>query len=207
MIRLPGRSDLNTADYWDKRYSTDKNDLVVGQKISRFLSGLIQDKIRIVPKSIIDIGCGYGETIDQLRKNFGCYCSACDISPLVISENKKRYPWVDFFVSDANEYNIQRSYDIAICWHSLEHFINARDHVDRMLKKVGYYVISVPYGKNWDTCESHVNMFDEFSFLDYDVIYMDWCAELLPKEALQIDSTREVLQQGILYILKGEQNV
>jgi ubiquinone/menaquinone biosynthesis C-methylase UbiE len=113
---------------------------------------LIEDGMRrLVPepkgKSILDAGCGDGWLSDLWTHN-GASVVAIDGSPVFVEEAKKRYPGVDFRVSDLMlPQNLpDQAFDIIaanMLFNSLSDLTVFLDESHRMLKDRGELIISV----------------------------------------------------------------
>jgi len=107
---------------------------------------------RLIPKgsSILDCGCGIGLS-SYLLANAGLRVTATDISPLFISEAKKRYankPKLRFFVGDAIRTSFRnQSFDAVCSYDLLEHVTDVKGvlkEIYRIIRKGGRLVIFTP---------------------------------------------------------------
>ncbi len=107
---------------------------------------------KLVPagSSILDCGCGIGLSSYLLAKT-GLKVTAMDISPLFISEAKKRYanqPELRFFVGDAIKMSFpEQSFDAVCSFDLLEHVTDVKrvlKEMCRIIRGGGMLVIFMP---------------------------------------------------------------
>ncbi len=106
----------NTApDYpkYRKRFSYYGND------ITNYLNFFISES-----DSVLEIGCGYGETIAKIR---GAEKTGVDFSPKMIEVAKNSFPEVDFFVMDAENITLEKKFDVIIFNNIIGYFENIQD--------------------------------------------------------------------------------
>ncbi len=100
--------------------------------------------------SILDCGCGIGTSSYLLAKE-GFKVTAIDMSPLFISEAKKKYgnqPNLEFFTEDASKMHfLNQSFDAVCSYDLLEHVTDVRNvlkEMHRVLKNRGLLIIFMP---------------------------------------------------------------
>jgi SAM-dependent methyltransferase len=97
--------------FWDARVAHYRRDprlaIYVGSKdkwdsiTEEIVAGFSQ--IPIQPgDSVLDIGCGYGRTLDFMPKDWQGRYLGVDISPALIEVARENYPGRDFIVGDAH---------------------------------------------------------------------------------------------------------
>lgn len=104
--------------------------------------------------SVIDLGCGEGQIIEELKKKFpDIKITGVDISPRRIELLKKKFPKDTFLVSDCCHTKLRKKFDFVISSMVIEHVFDDKQHVfeiSRLLKKGGFLfcssVIRRPFG-------------------------------------------------------------
>lgn len=109
------------------------------------------------PYEILDLGCGDGVMIDDLkrqsllRKNFNL--TAIDILPENIRLAKKRKIKAEFLVADAESLPFKKnSFDFIYAWMVLEHVLSPQNMIQeivRVLKTKGRCYIATVIRKKW----------------------------------------------------------
>jgi SAM-dependent methyltransferase len=95
-------------------------------------------KYKLIPKnsSLLDIGCGQADYINSLPKNIHAF--GIDINPL---KGK------NLIKDDFLKHNFSQKFDTITFWHSLEHFSDPHQAINKslsLLKKHGRILISIP---------------------------------------------------------------
>ena len=106
-------------------------------------------------KNLIDIGCGKGYFLKQL-KNSGLELHGCDI---VDKDNSKEYNYTKGNIEQLPF--ADKQFDIVACFHTLEHIINLEKAVSE-LKRITrkQLIIAVPCQRYfYYTLDEHVNFF------------------------------------------------
>jgi 2-polyprenyl-3-methyl-5-hydroxy-6-metoxy-1,4-benzoquinol methylase len=98
-------------------------------------------------ESVLDAGCGEGETLARLGDVLGRRVAAIDILDECVAYTKQRLPHVD--ASTANVYELpfdDRSFDLVLCLEVMEHLDRPAQAL-RELSRVSRrdLVVSVPY--------------------------------------------------------------
>jgi 2-polyprenyl-3-methyl-5-hydroxy-6-metoxy-1,4-benzoquinol methylase len=98
-------------------------------------------------ESVLDAGCGEGETLARLGDVLGERVAAIDILDECVAYTKQRLPHVD--ASKASVYELpfdDRSFDLVVCLEVMEHLDRPAEAL-RELSRVsrGDLVVSVPY--------------------------------------------------------------
>ncbi len=81
--------------------------------------------------SVIEIGCGTGETISKLN---GKEKAGLDFSPTMIVQAKKKYPKIEFRLLEAEEINIDKKYDVIVLSNVIGYFDNVSDVFNEIKK-------------------------------------------------------------------------
>jgi len=166
-------SRLTTDNY---RKHTHQNPI---QKflIERFYGEFIKDIKDLKPKSILDVGCGEGFTLERLRKQkIGVKLEGIDYLKTAIDIGRKIHP--ELTLRQGTAYALpyrDNSFDVVICSEVLEHLEfpdKALEELQRVTKK--YAVLSVPNepifmisnflrGKNWSRFGNDIEHINHWS--------------------------------------------
>lgn len=103
------------SDYlsYRKRFSYYGNDII------DYLNFFISES-----DVVLEIGCGYGETIHHLK---GKEKTGIDFSPKMIEVAKNTFKDVDFFVMDAENITLEKKYDVIIFNNIIGYLDNVQD--------------------------------------------------------------------------------
>lgn len=115
--------------------------------INNFYSSLISLVKPLLPKTILDAGCGEGFTMDKLSKNgIGEKIEGIEYSKGVINLGKKLFPNLTF--KDGSIYDMPykgNSFDLVVCTEVLEHLEQPARALQEMLRvSKKYLIVSVP---------------------------------------------------------------
>jgi len=108
--------------------------------------------------SYIDVGCAQGYLIEGIKKLRPSKGAGCDVSEIVIAENKQKMPDIDFFTADISKRDAQLpdvKYDLVMSSEVIEHiedYETAVYNLCRLSKK--YVLITTPVGKLYDIDKS-----------------------------------------------------
>lgn len=96
-------------------------------------------------KDIVCIGCGSGEEANLLSQR-GANVIGFDISEELIKIAKEKYPHIEFYVGDAEDFKIERKFDIAFASfvaHYLPNYKRFLSNTTELLKEHGEFVFSL----------------------------------------------------------------
>lgn len=156
---------FDVAQYWDKRYQAGRHsgDGSRGEHAKR-KAGIIRRFMQVHNlKNVYDLGCGDMFIMNQVHKNIpDIQYTGVDISPEIVSRNKKLHPWGKFQVVEAGA-PIEGSYDLVICYDVLFHLPNpAFDRTLKILRDAdARWVILSAWRKPMPNMAQHV-FFNEF---------------------------------------------
>ena len=111
--------------------------------------------------TILDIGCSntmLGEVFD--RDNCP-RIDSFDISDVVIEKAKKLYPYINFFVDDAQNFSFNGKKDIVFAGEIIEHLSDPREAFKKWsncLKDGGYMILSTPNKMFNKKNEEHISL-------------------------------------------------
>lgn len=116
---------------------------------ARHTRRLIQSLLRTVQfESVLDVGCGDGLVLSQLRKDYpGVRLAGTEFSSVAVEMTKSRNPGVEIFQLDLSLGFLDDPFDLVLCIDVLEHIpddLTALKHLQRMTSK--YLLLAVPLG-------------------------------------------------------------
>lgn len=166
-------SKLTTDNY---KKHTHKNP-IQRYLIANFYKGFIEEVKSKKPKTILDVGCGEGFTLELLHdKKIGEKLEGVDFLKTAIEIGKKERPFLT--LKEGTIYKLpykDNSFDLVICSEVLEHLEDpkkALEELHRVTKK--YIVLSVPNepwfmmanfirGKNWSRWGNDIEHINHWS--------------------------------------------
>lgn len=99
----------------------------------------------------LDAGCAQGYLLQQIIAKFPSVKGhGCDLSPLVIEDNKTRFPECTFNVVDIekNTWPEPKQFDVVICTEVIEHISDWKSAVQHLANMSKHYLlVTVPGGK------------------------------------------------------------
>ncbi len=103
------------------------------------------------PKNILDVGCSSGHILVKFGHKFPkSKLTGVDISTHFINFAKKKYPKINFSLSDAHKLPFkENTFDMVICTETLEHVVDPQKVLREMRRVVspsGYGLISMDTG-------------------------------------------------------------
>jgi 2-polyprenyl-3-methyl-5-hydroxy-6-metoxy-1,4-benzoquinol methylase len=131
--------------------------------VREHLSGLA-----INPSSILDVGCGSGHLLDEVKTIFpSAEMMGVDFSPESIRVAQRLFPTGCFrILSIFDLEQLDRQFDLVLCTEVIEHLEEATLAVDKLVaacRPGGTIVITVPHGRH-DTFSGHFNFWTPESF-------------------------------------------
>lgn len=125
-------------------------------------------------KKILDLGCGTGQAINELRKHNPKQITGIDFSKTAIKICKQKYPKHTFKVKELKDLKATQEYDIITLIDVIEHIPNKEmqtiyPKISKALKPNGLLIIKTPlykqgqkeYEFKWDTKKDynlHINI-------------------------------------------------
>lgn len=158
--------NINTKDYWDKRFGTgDWEDRGGRQQTHDFAVGLSRhiDLGRSFTGTILDFGCGLGDAIPVLRQRFPhAQLLGIDVSERAIEQCRRRYGELAEF--RAGNHEDVPAVDVIVASNVLEHLSDDQTIAKALLIRCRHLFIQVPYRQEIVPGTEHVNSYDDRSF-------------------------------------------
>ncbi len=146
--------EINSKEYWEKRFQTDWLDYA-GDRQSAFFAQLlcnmlppsIAAEIRGGEYSVCDMGCALGDGTRVFTEELGVAVDGMDFSETAVAKAREMNPGLCFWQGDLLQpETLNRHYDVVIVSNVLEHFSNPWS-ILRNLSGVAdrYLMMLVPY--------------------------------------------------------------
>ena len=135
--------NINSKEYWDKRFQSSDWEENLGRKQSRFFGQLalenfpqwLKDQIVSNRLTVCDWGCALGDGTDVLASIFGKkQVSGVDFSREAVVKAETHYPDLKFYASDWIEGDSESVFDIVFSSNTLEHFSDSVYVLDRLFQ-------------------------------------------------------------------------
>lgn len=84
--------------------------------------GLLTDMLDI-PKSVLDLGCGYGRLAGVFLERGYDYLGV-DVSPTALQQAKRRHPFGQFEVADLRRWTTERTFGVVSAIYLMAHFVD-----------------------------------------------------------------------------------
>ena len=156
---------------------------VVRRLIDRFYGKVESVVSPLAPSSVLDAGCGEGETLERLGGLLTGTVTGVDLNPDSVEFAAKRVPSGDFLVGDLTALPFEDdSFDLVLCLEVLEHIPDPAPALAELSRvSRGDIVLSVPsepwfrlgslargkYLEGWGNHPEHVNHWNPRSFRDF----------------------------------------
>jgi radical SAM superfamily enzyme YgiQ (UPF0313 family) len=174
------------------------------------ISDLIDGHLNKAEISIMDIGCGPGELISQIKnRSASAFITGVDFSQEMIKRSQLINPQAEHFILDVNDLDtIDKRYDILICTHSLPYYKN----LDEILIKFNNKLL--PDGRIYLAFASGNTFYDKFvlSFVKLttgpanypsDRVFRDQLPVCLEVEKREVIKEKWFMPTIAVYTLKG----
>ena len=145
----------------------------------RFMHQLRLKRLRMyvdlnIRSEVLDVGCGQGIFLEEVRRAFGCGIAGCDTSDLGLQDmSPEPRRAIDFRKGELTEVDFDDDhYDMVVALHVLEHIPDARTFVAQAWTKVrpgGILAVEMPNfgslvrrltGKYWTALEAPYHLHD-----------------------------------------------
>lgn len=103
-------------------------------------------KIDFYNKSVLDVGCAYGELLYYLKKKYHCEVVGIEPSKETANLGKKMFD-ISIKPSVLEEFNTKQKFDVVLCRHTLEHVDNPLSFLKKIksiLNTNGLLYLEVP---------------------------------------------------------------
>ena len=162
---------LNTKEYWDKVYITERGsgkERIDGQRLY-FVKTCIE-RFGKPYGTFLDVGCGNGEFMKKMWEELpDIDYSGCDIANGTIANAMADYPNFHFRVCDAQFLSQENTtFDMVWCGETIEHLKAPQQCISelfRVTKTGGLVFISTPLRGN-NPSDEHLWMFDLMDFVN-----------------------------------------
>jgi ubiquinone/menaquinone biosynthesis C-methylase UbiE len=156
---------------------------VVRRLIDRFYGKVVAAVEPIGAGSVLDAGCGEGETLERLAGVLSGPITGVDLNAGSVEFTAKRIPSGNFQVADLTDLPFEdSSFDLVLCLEVLEHIPDPAPALNELVRVCrGDLVLSVPsepwfrlgslargkYLSGWGNHPEHVNHWNPRSFRDF----------------------------------------
>lgn len=179
--------NINTMDYWNKRFTSHDWNKKGGNVQSKSHANYYVEHLGIPREftgTICDFGCAEGDAFPVYKSNWpDAKLVGVDFSVRAIEHAQENYGSIgNFICSDFQE--IPQS-EIMISSHTFEHIENELDVLDQLLSKCAKLFVIVPY-KESPLGSEHLRRYDYDSFRDYTDLKWYVCGTGWPFEGLSL---------------------
>jgi len=159
-------TNINTKNYWEKRFSSGDWETKKGRNQTvDFATSQIQ-YIKIsedMDGVILDFGCGLGDAMPIYKKAFPkAKLIGVDISEKAISLCKKKYGGIANFIN--GEFSEVPIVDVIISSNTFEHLSDDKTIITALLERCNELFVVVPYKEKIIDNKEHINSYDESYF-------------------------------------------
>jgi ubiquinone/menaquinone biosynthesis C-methylase UbiE len=136
-------------------------------KEGKTLAALIQRYKASAGSALLDVGCGTGKHIEQLRGRFDCV--GMDSSEAMLQVARKNVKGVEFVQGDMTDFDLGRKFDVILCLFSAIGFVRTNPRLARTLRnfsqhlKGGGVVIIEPWFTKETVEKEHVSVLTQGS--------------------------------------------
>ena len=116
------------SEYWEQRYAAGKTS---GLQSHREWEHSIIDPYLTKLSTVLDVGCGDLAFWQDYKLPF--LYTGIDISPTIITKNRKQHPDMTFICGDINTLELQK-YDIVLCLNVIYHLM--QDDIQPLIQKI-----------------------------------------------------------------------
>jgi 2-polyprenyl-3-methyl-5-hydroxy-6-metoxy-1,4-benzoquinol methylase len=150
MRRIVGKTNTNTAEFWNSYYTSIESEddrVMIYEQLEQILSFVHFN-------TVLEIGCGTGVGAKYLKSKFRCFYSGSDFVPAAIEKAKKHCDHT--LLLDALSDPIPGYYDVIIIAETLEHFEDPFSIIDKCLPHCKFLVLSLPHNEPEECDPEHL---------------------------------------------------
>jgi 2-polyprenyl-3-methyl-5-hydroxy-6-metoxy-1,4-benzoquinol methylase len=94
--------------------------------------------------SVLDVGCGTGETLAAFVRAFGVRGTGVDVASGAVEEARRRLPQAEFRALDIEQAHLGRAFDLVLCSEVLEHCARLDDAIANLrAMTAGHLIVTV----------------------------------------------------------------
>jgi SAM-dependent methyltransferase len=139
------------------------------QKFHRLCVRLVRPRLA-AQAHVVDLGCGQGTLLEALNDlPLDLRLAACDLSPGLVGNTRKRVPAADVRVADIEDLPFpEATFDAAFATEVMEHLespLKALQQAHRILKPGGWLLVSLP-NRDWFRFDEYIEQRSRFQPVD-----------------------------------------
>jgi hypothetical protein len=162
--------NINTKEYWDKRFSSGSWDKIGQLQTYEYAKSNVSNISlnKNFEGTLLDFGCAMGNALVVYKEAFPkARLIGTDISESGIESCKKNLGDIAEFIS--GDFSVIPTVDVIIASHVMEHLTDDKTIVKNLLQKCKDLYIFVPY-KETPLHHEHVNYYDDDYYNEFNVI-------------------------------------